>query len=318
MAVLVTGCAGFIGSHLCEALLTRQEPVIGVDCLTDYYDPSWKRKNLSACLSHAKFQWIHGDLNRLDLPPLLESVDCVFHLAAQPGVRGSWGRSFDLYLQNNVLATQRLLEAVKEVRRDLKVVFSSSSSIYGNPDLLPTPETALPRPYSPYGTTKLAAEQLCMLYHANYHIPAVALRYFTVYGPRQRPDMAFYLFFAAIRAGRPIRLLGDGSQTRDFTYVQDIVAANLAAANNAVEGEVINIGGGARRSMKEVIGLFAQITGKEPAVEYLPVHQGDVKDTWADISKLKQLLQISPQTSLEVGLQHQWEWQQALQPEDSA
>lgn len=221
MAYLVTGCAGFIGSHLCERLLSAGETVWGVDIFTDYYDSSIKRRNLASYRDHQGFTFIEADLAQDDLRPLLESVDCVFHTAGQPGVRGSWGDQFDVYLRNNIHATQRLLESIKTVGKEIRVVYSSSSSVYGNTDQLPTSETALPRPYSPYGMTKLAAEQLCLLYFDNYKIPVTALRYFTVYGPRQRPDMAFHLFIKSIVRDEPIVILGDGEQTRDFTYVDD-------------------------------------------------------------------------------------------------
>ncbi len=312
MTVLVTGCAGFIGSRLSELLLQRGEIVLGLDTFTTYYDPALKRENLETFKDYERFQFIQKDLATDDLQPILEQVECVFHTAGQPGVRGSWGDQFDEYLRNNVLATQRLLESIKKVNRNIKVVFSSSSSIYGNPEQLPTSEKALPRPYSPYGTTKLAAEHLCMLYHANYGIPAVALRYFTVYGPFQRPDMAFHIFIKALLEHTPIILLGDGSQTRDFTFVDDIVQANLLAATKPVEGDIFNIGGGSRISLREVINMLEKVTGIAPVVEIQPPTKGDVRDTSANIVKAQSLLEYDPKVTLEEGLKHQFEWEKTL------
>ena len=232
MPMLVTGCAGFIGSHLCETLLQRGETVIGIDSITSYYSSTLKRRNLTLIQGHPKFIFLEADLVEMDLIPCLEQVDTVFHTAGQPGVRGSWGEQFDVYVRNNISATQRLLEAIRQTGRAIKIIYSSSSSIYGNSEQFPTPENALPRPYSPYGMTKLAGEHLCHLYYSNYQIPYVALRYFTVYGPRQRPDMAFHIFIRSVLREEAITILGDGNQTRDFTYVADIVQGNLLAAEN--------------------------------------------------------------------------------------
>ncbi len=312
MSVLVTGSAGFIASQLSERLIAQGETVIGVDSFNPYYDPEIKKNNLRGLIGHDRFQFFEDDLVTIDLHPLLDGVDCIFHTAGQPGVRGSWGPQFDLYTHNNILATQRLLETVKEYGKEIKIIYSSSSSVYGNTKELPTSETALPRPYSPYGTTKLAAEHLCFLYHANYGIPIVSLRYFTVYGPRQRPEMAFHLFIKAMLQGTPITVLGDGSQTRDFTYVDDIVHANLLAAEKSVEGEIFNIGGGSRRSLRDVLQTLENVTQLTPIIEYKPSIKGDVRDTSANTEKAHSLLEYEPAIALEEGLRRQFLWEKPL------
>jgi len=308
MKYLVTGCAGFIGSCLAERLLNEGYSVIGLDCFSDYYDPLLKRRNLSVLQAYERFIFHEFDLLKTDFAPLLDGIDGIYHTSGQPGVRGSWGQQFHLYVRNNIEATQHLLETIKTMQKPLKVVYSSSSSIYGNTENLPTTEQSLPQPYSPYGMTKLAAEHLCMLYHANYGLPTVSLRYFTVYGPRQRPDMAFHIFMKSMLQGNPISVLGDGSQTRDFTYVDDIVDANLLAMQKPIEGEVFNIGGGCRISLIEVIQLLQDITGIQPEIVKRTRFQGDVKDTWADTTKAQKLLGYQPKVSLRDGLQREWEW----------
>lgn len=308
MAVLVTGCAGFIGSTLAARLLAQGEAVLGVDCFSPYYDAALKKSNLTGLMGQAGFQFIEGDLVTMDLAPLLERVEAVFHTAGQPGVRGSWGAQFETYVRNNIMATQRLLEGIKIGGRAVKVIYSSSSSVYGNTDQLPITETALPRPYSPYGATKLAAEHLCMLYHANHGVPVISLRYFTVYGPRQRPDMAFHIFCKALVRDEPIRILGDGTQTRDFTFVEDIVAANLAAYRASLAGKIFNLGGGCRIDVNGVLEILGRISGKTPRVAYQEKMQGDVKDTWADTTQAQQKLGFAPQVPLAEGLRREWEW----------
>ncbi|MEW6237110.1 MAG: NAD-dependent epimerase/dehydratase family protein [Candidatus Omnitrophota bacterium] len=314
MKALVTGCAGFIGSQLCERLAERGDSVIGVDCFTSYYAEQRKRANLAALMARPNFTLVEGDLLALDLKNLLSPVDCVFHTAGQPGVRGSWGGQFDEYVRNNILATQRLLEAVKSNGGHTKVVFSSSSSIYGNVERLPVSESDLPRPFSPYGTTKLAAEHLCMLYHANYGVSIVSLRYFTVYGPRQRPDMAFHIFIKALLQNAPIILHGDGCQTRDFTYVDDIVDANLAAADKPVAGEIFNIGGGSRQSLRDAIAILERISGQKADLDCRPAIYGDVRDTWADTERARQYLGFQPKVALDEGLKRQFEWEKTIYP----
>src|SRR3954451_8371562 len=261
MVVLVTGAAGFIGSHLTEALLAQGESVRAVDALTSYYDVATKLRNLAAAQHHPGLDFVHADLCEDDLDALLDGVDVVYHLAGQPGVRRSWSAGFPAYVRANVLATQRLLEAVRRhpVRR---FVYSSSSSVYGNAAAYPTSETDVPQPHSPYGVTKLAGEHLCGLYAANWGLPTVSLRYFTVYGPRQRPDMGIYRFIDAALTGCDVPLYGDGSQVRDFTFVADAVRANvLAAQSAAAPGTVCNIAGGSSVTVDEVLALVAEHSG---------------------------------------------------------
>lgn len=310
---MVTGCAGFIGSHLCEELLREGEEVIGIDSLTDYYDPGIKRLNLQNLSRYNNFTGVEEDLLETGLDVWLRRVDCVFHAAAQPGVRKSWGEEFHIYVRQNILATQRLLECVKNSGREIKVVFSSSSSIYGNTDQLPMTESAVPHPFSPYGVTKLASEHLGLAYHANYGIPVVALRYFTVYGPRQRPDMAFHIFCRSILENTPILILGDGAQTRDFTFVSDIVAANRAAARRPVAGEIFNIGGGSRISLRDAVTLLQEIAGQSVPVIHQPSAKGDVRDTWADTEKARRWLDFRPAVPLREGLERQFAWHRDLQ-----
>jgi len=288
--VVVTGCAGFIGSHLAEALLSLGCRVTGVDAVNDYYDPALKRENLAEYAGHENFTFIERDLIDLDAVELLAGARACFHVAAQAGVRASWGAYFDEYADRNIRATQRLLEACLDpaVSGGLKrFVYSSSSSVYGDRDDLPLAETALPRPHSPYGVTKLAAEHLCGLYSANFGVPTTSLRYFTVYGPRQRPDMAFRKFLEAAFDRRPWIVFGDGSQTRDFTYVADAVRANLLAVGPDVPCVVANVGGGERIRLADALDLMRDLLreaapGLTPTVEHRPVEKGDVRDTWAD------------------------------------
>ena len=306
---LVTGCAGFVGSHLAERLLADGHAVTGVDCFTDYYARERKERNLAGLRTHRGFTLVEADLADADLPPLLEGVDRVFHEAGQPGVRASWGRTFDGYCRHNILGTQRLLEAAREssLRR---FVYASSSSVYGDAPQLPARETTLPRPVSPYGVTKLAAEHLCGLYASNFGVPTVSLRYFTVYGPRQRPDMAFSRFVRALLDGDEIRLNGDGEQTRDFTFVSDIVAANVAASEAPLAsfGRVYNVGGGSRVTVNHVIGLLEDIVGVRGRIRTLPQPPGDARHTWADCTPVRDELGFSPRYSLEEGLREQVAW----------
>ncbi|GAB7387572.1 NAD-dependent epimerase/dehydratase family protein [Bacillaceae bacterium] len=297
---LVTGCAGFIGSTLCEALLARGYRVTGVDGFTPNYAKWIKEKNLANILSHPAFTWVEGDLRELDLAKLLQNQRYVFHLAAMPGVRSSWGADFQTYVNHNILLTQRLLEAVKNSGVE-KMVYASSSSIYGSVSG-PTREDKLPVPYSPYGVTKLSAEHLCRLYYENYGVPVVSLRYFTVYGPRQRPDMAFHKFIKRILRHEPITVYGDGRQTRDFTYILDAVEANLLALEKGKAGEAYNIGGNSPVELLAVIRLIERITGMRAKLEFLPEQPGDPRHTWADIGKARNELGYLPQYPLEKGL----------------
>jgi nucleoside-diphosphate-sugar epimerase len=305
---LVTGAAGFIGSHLCEALVARGCEVVGVDCFTDYYDPAIKRRNIAGLLAGPRFRLLELDLSSADLDALPGDPRWVFHQAAQAGVRASWGREFETYARHNVLATQRLLERYKGTGVE-RVVVASSSSVYGDAERLPTGEDDLPRPFSPYGVTKLAAEHLALLYARNFGLPAVALRYFTVYGPRQRPDMGFHRFIAALLARRPITVYGDGEQTRDFTFIADAVAANLAAAERGVPGRVYNIGGGSRVSVNHVLAELGRMAGSTPIVEHGVAQPGDPRDTGANIARACAELGWAPGVPLTEGLARQVAWQ---------
>lgn len=311
--IIVTGAAGFIGSHLVEALLRQGNEVIGVDQFNDYYDPILKHKSIAHLNDSPLFTLIEGDIQFLDWAALLENVEVVYHQAAQAGVRASWGEGFRNYTERNISATQVLLEAAKNAENLKRLVFASTSSVYGDAETLPTHEKIPPQPVSPYGITKLAAERLCGLYHKNFGVPIVALRYFTVYGPRQRPDMAFHKFFKAILQDEAIPIYGDGQQTRDFTYVSDVVAANLAAATvpQAV-GEIFNIGGGSRVVLAEVLDTMAEIVGKPIKKNYIEKAMGDARHTAADVSKAQEILGYQPQVSLREGLTQEWQWVQAL------
>ncbi len=310
---IVTGAAGFIGSHLAEALLKRGEEVIGIDEFNDYYDPILKRQNIAHLQKFPKFKLIEGNIQFLDWKLLLKDVDVVYHQAAQAGVRASWGEGFRAYTERNINSTQVMLEAAKDSKNLKRFVYASTSSVYGDAETLPTNEQICPKPVSPYGITKLAAERLCGLYHKNFAVPFVALRYFTVYGPRQRPDMAFHKFYKAVLEEKAIPIYGDGLQTRDFTFVSDAVAANLAAATaeNAI-GEVFNIGGGSRVVLKEVLETMEEIVGKSIKKNHIDRAMGDARHTAADVSKAQRILSYQPQVSLREGLALEWEWVKSL------
>jgi nucleoside-diphosphate-sugar epimerase len=304
---LVTGAAGFIGSHLSEALTGAGADVIGVDCFTDYYAREIKESNLAALRRHPRFRFVEAALQSAPLGELLDGVTHVFHLAAQAGVRKSWGDDFRVYTSHNIDATQRLLEAARGLPLH-RFVYASSSSVYGDIAQMPMREDAYLQPLSPYGVTKLAAEHLCHLYHANYGVPTVSLRFFTVYGPRQRPDMAFHRFIRAAFEGRPVSLYGDGGQTRDFTFVGDIVEANLAAGDRGTPGAVYNIGGGSRVSMLAVIELIGRLTGRPIRVQREDAQKGDMRDTFADTSRARNDLGFGPRFTLENGLALECAW----------
>jgi nucleoside-diphosphate-sugar epimerase len=307
MKALVTGAAGFIGSTLTDQLLQNGVDVLGIDSFTDYYPRPLKERNLLAARRSPHFRFVEARLQDADLRSLLADRTHVFHLAAQAGVRKSWGRDFSVYTVNNIEATQVLLEACVGLPLE-RFVYSSSSSVYGDDVPMPMRETALPRPVSPYGVTKLAAEQLCHLYYVNERVPTVSLRYFTVYGPRQRPDMGFHRFLRATLLAQPITVYGDGEQTRDFTYVHDAVAANLAAAARGVPGAVYNIGGGSRVSINQVLGMIARVSGRQPIVTVDPAQKGDMRHTYADTSLAHADLGFAPNVDLEEGLaaEHAW------------
>lgn len=307
MRALVTGAAGFIGSHLVGALLDRGADVTGIDCFTDYYPRRMKEANLAANADRPGFTFREARLQDADLPSLLDGVTHVFHLAAQAGVRKSWGRDFHIYTENNIDASQLLLEAC--VGRPLhRFVYASSSSLYGDNVAIPMREDALPQPVSPYGVTKLAAEQLCHLYFVNYRVPTTSVRYFTVYGPRQRPDMAFHRFIRAALTGQPITLYGDGQQTRDFTYVSDAVAATVAAGDRGVPGRAYNVGGGSRVTVNHVLEIVARLAGKPLDVRREAAQKGDMRDTCADTTLARTDLGFAPAVSLEQGLEAEYRW----------
>lgn len=298
MRALVTGCAGFIGSHLVDKLLELENEVTGIDCFTDYYPREFKEANISNALKHKNFTLIRESILDVDKFP---DADYVFHEAAQAGVRASWGRSFEIYSRNNIEATQRLLEFYKD-REIKKFVYASSSSVYGDAEL-PMKEDSILKPVSPYGVTKLAGENLCYLYWKNYRVPIVSLRYFTVYGPRQRPDMAIHKFVKTILNDEEITIYGDGEQTRDFTYVDDVVEATILAAKADLKGEVFNVGGGSRISVNELIEQIEAIVEHKAKVKYVEKQEGDVKDTLADTSKAGKLLGWKPMTNIDKGLE---------------
>ena len=311
MRALVTGAAGFIGSTLVERLLADGWDVTAVDSFSDYY-PRWmKELNISQALLSSRYRLVEADIAKDDVELLLDGVDVVFHLAARAGVRRSWGQSFDEYLADNQLATQRLLEAARTSRL-CKLVYASSSSIYGDAESYPTAESTLPKPISPYGVTKLAAEHLCWLYWRRFEVPTISLRLFTVYGPRQRPDMAFHIFSRSLIEGRPIRVFGDGEQSREFTYVDDVAAGMLAAAEHGREGEVYNLGGGSEATVSETIRLLEGIARRRATVEYVESQPGDARKTSADITKAITELGYEPRTALTEGLAREYTWVEAL------
>ena len=308
---VVTGAAGFIGSTLVDRLLRDGHRVRGIDCLTDYYDPRIKRRNVEGALRHPGFEFVEGDLVDLDLSSLLRDAAGCYHLAAQAGVRASWGAEFLIYIRCNIEATQKLLEAARAVQLP-RLVYSSSSSIYGNARQMPMSEDAMPSPVSPYGVTKLSGEQLCDLYHFNYGLPVVSLRYFTVYGPRQRPDMAFHKFIRAGLEGRPIAVYGDGTQTRDFTFVDDAVEANVLAMQRSIPRGCFNVGGGATVTLKYVIGLIEGAVGRPLQAEFHPPVPGDVGHTHADTRRAANDLGFRARVRVEDGIPAEVEWVRAL------
>jgi len=314
--VLVTGCAGFIGSHLAERLTNEGYSVICVDCFTPYYSPMLKKLNIKNLMKHPNFKLVELDLSEVsvdELVSLLRGVDYVVHEAAQPGVRASWGSDFQTYVRHNIVATQKLLEATIRIDHVKRFIFASTSSVYGNVGEELLREDLIPRPFSPYGVTKLAGEALCRAYYDNFNVPIVVLRYFTVYGPRQRPDMAFHRFIKAMLKDEPIEVYGDSGQSRDFTYVDDVVDATIRALEvDEAVGEVINVGSGRPVKLIDAIKLIAEILGIEPRVIYKEEQKGDVRHTYADISRATRLLGWKPTTPLKKGLENQVLWMKQI------
>ena len=311
MKSLITGAAGFVGSHLAEKLLLLGHEVTGVDKFLDNYPQPFKENNLTKLRGREGFNLIQGDIVSLELKQLLEGVDCLFHLAGQPGVRASWGEDFSRYTENNIMATQMLLEAAKGTGLK-KFVYASTSSVYGDTRDLPMREDGLTRPVSPYGVSKLAAEHLCYLYCKAYAVPTVALRFFTVYGPRQRPDMFFHIFMRGLLRGEEIPLYDDGEQTRDFTFVSDIVDGVVSAARYPGAGEVFNLGGGSETTLLNAITLVERIAGRKARLSRFDRQKGDVRHTSADLAAARSKLSYAPQVNLEEGLAQQWRWMQTL------
>jgi UDP-glucuronate 4-epimerase len=309
MRALVTGAAGFVGSHLAEALLSRGDEVLGVDCFTPYYAAAVKETNLAVARGHAKFQFVDADLREVAIEPLLDGVDVVFHQAAQPGVRLSWSSGFADYVGHNVLATQRLLEATVAARPGARVVYASSSSVYGNQPRYPTREDDVPKPFSPYGVTKLAGEHLCGLYAENLGLSTVSLRYFTVYGPRQRPDMSIHRLCEAAIHDTPFPRYGDGSQIREFTYVDDIVRGNLLAAESDVAaGSYCNLAGGGEITLSALIDLVGELAGSPVKIDQQDRQVGDAFRNGGSISRAGELLGWVPEVSLRDGVRAQLAW----------
>ncbi|RKX30542.1 MAG: nucleotide sugar epimerase [Verrucomicrobia bacterium] len=310
MKCIVTGAAGFIGSHLCEALVAEGHEVVGIDAFIPYYPRAIKESNLHDLRRRPEFTFVEGDLRTMNLDPLMKGVDVVFHLAAMPGLMKSWS-DLDLYSTCNILATQRLLEAARHYSV-AHFIHASTSSVYGrNAD---GDEASPLRPVSPYGVTKLAAEHLCLAYRENFGIPVTILRYFSVYGPRQRPDMGYHILIRSILEGTPFPLYGDGEQTRSNTFIRDCIAATLLAAQrrDVSIGEIFNVGGGQVVSLNEVIAMVEKLAGRKARIERRPPRPGDQRHTCADISKARKLLGYEPTTPVSQGLQAQLEWQKNI------
>ncbi|NHN30195.1 NAD-dependent epimerase/dehydratase family protein [Paenibacillus agricola] len=308
MNILVTGAAGFIGSHLSEALLSLGYHVRGIDQIEHSPYRSIKEDNLKKIMGHPEFEWLAADLLSVDLEGFVHEADVVFHLAGLAGVRNSWGPSFADYLQANVLLTQKILEACKNSSKLKKLIYASSSSVYGGGTGSYSTENSPTRPISPYGLTKLAGEQICYIYYKQFGVPYTALRYFTVYGPRQRPDMGFHKFMKAALLSQPLTIYGNGEQKRDFTYVIDLIQANISAMNYSRHGSVFNVGGIETTSVNDVVRKIERLSGKKLQITYLPEQPGDPFATSADISRARAELRYSPAFSLDEGMAEQWSY----------
>ncbi|MFI7744674.1 NAD-dependent epimerase/dehydratase family protein [Kocuria rhizosphaericola] len=310
MKLLITGVAGFVGSTLAERLLKDGHQVVGIDSLTSYYSNEIKKSNIQTLITHPQFEFHQEDLLDSPLDRRLDGVQVVFHQAGQPGVRKSWGKDFTDYVDWNILASQKVLEACKAAINQPRVVYASSSSIYGNATTYPTTENDLPLPISPYGVSKLAAEHLMSLYAENYGLTTVSLRYFTVYGPKQRPDMAFTRFVTAAQTDQIITIFGDGSQVRDFTYVDDVVEANILAgiACDPAPGAVFNVAGGSSISVNEVLETVAEIHGQPLNIKYVGRSLGDAIRTGGATQKISDELGWHPNVSVDDGLAQQYKW----------
>jgi len=301
MKCFVTGAAGFIGSHLCRRLLDEGAEVVGIDSFTDYYPREVKDARVAALAGRPGFTLVEDDLLTADLDALASGCDYIFHQAAQAGVRASWGETFDIYTNNNVLATQRMLECARRVK-PRKFVYASSSSVYGEGRDRPTRESDRKVPLSPYGVTKLAGEHLCHLYEHNFGVPTISLRYFTVYGPLGRPDMSVWKFTLALLRGEELTVYGDGTQSRGFTYVDDVVEANLLAARSRRSDTAFNVGGASTITVNQLIRRIERILGKKARIRHEPFAKGDARRTHADMTRTRKLLGLKARTPLSKGL----------------
>lgn len=307
MRAIVTGAAGFIGSHLSERLLQSGVEVVGIDSFLNYYPRRVKEMNLQASRQHKQFHFLEQDLLEAPWRELLDGTEVIYHLAAQAGVRASWSKNFAIYTRNNIEATQLMLEESKNSKLK-KFVYASTSSIYGDVAEIPMREDSIVKPVSPYGVTKLAAEGLCYLYWKNFGVPCVSLRYFTVYGPRQRPDMGFYRFFLALLENREITIFEDGNQTRDFTYVDDIINGTILASEKGIEGKNYNLGGGSRITVNEVLRMIGEITGLTPRFRYAEKQKGDMRHTFAATDRARNDFGYTPTVTVREGLTEEYKW----------